>query len=158
MTKLKPVVVFDIDETLLDNRTQNPDTLISGGIPPMVFIYNSVDYMLNDPPSDSPFNFGNMKEKPVDIFFLSARGEGHREVTVQNLSSLLREAPSAINKKLILGFEKISDNVYTCKQNCIRKLEEKGYTPVIVFDDSDVAISAYKDHNPGILTLKVSYT
>lgn len=158
MKTLKPVVVFDIDETLLDNRTQDPNTLISKGIPQIVMLYNAVDYLINDPPSESPFIFGGMNPKPVDIFFLSARNEGHREVTVQNLSELLREAPSAINKRLILGTERLSDTVYSSKVNCIRKLEERGYTPCIVFEDSDEAIKAYKDHNPNIVTLKVSHT
>lgn len=157
MKPLKPVIVFDIDETLLDNRTQDPNTLISKGIPQIVMLYNAVDYLINDPPNESPFVFGGMKTKPVDIFFLSARNEGHREVTIQNLSELLREAPSAINKRLILGSERLSDSVYSAKVNCIRKLEEKGYTPCIVFEDSDVAIQAYKDHNPDIVTLKVSH-
>jgi predicted secreted acid phosphatase len=157
MPRLKPVIVFDIDETLLDNRTQDPNTLISKGIPPMVLLYNAVDNLINDPPSNSPFVFGDMEERPVDIFFLSARNEGHREVTIQNLSELLRESPTSISKRLILGTERLSDTVATSKKRCIEKLEAKGFTPCIVFEDSDEAIAVYKEHNSSILTLKVSH-
>lgn len=152
---LKPVIVFDLDGTLLGS--QNPDTLECKGIAEMMFVYNAIDYMVNDPPEgDEAFIFGGMRPRPVDIFFLTARQESDREVTVQNLSKLFRDAPSSINKRLIFGNYLEHPSIYDAKTECIKKLEAKGYTPVLVFEDDRDAMDAYLHHNPDILVLMVN--
>jgi len=167
---MKPVIVFDLDGTLFNTKEQNPKTLLCGGIKAMVMTYNALDYLMNDPPSKETFVHGELRsEKPVDIFFLSARSEVHREVTIQNLANLLRDSPASINRRLILGGDGHPDiiyhademnayggvDVYEAKKECIRLLRLKGYTPMMVFEDDEVAIKAYKDHNPEILILKI---
>lgn len=153
MTK-KPVVVFDLDDTLFDTNNQDIETLLCQGIPEVVMMYNAIDYLINDPPSSSSFVFGGMSPCPVDIFFLTARNEEFRELTIKNLASLLRESPASINRRLVMGGAE--PTVYRAKKECIKLLEKKGYYPVLVIDDNPTAIEAFKDSYPGIVTLQVS--
>lgn len=149
---LKPVIVFDIDDTLLDADTINveDERYQCEPIEVGVMLYNSLDYLINDPPSGT----SNYKG-PKEIYFLSARNEKFRELTVRNLAEVLQESPSSINRRLILGGSKFT--TWDAKKECIRQLEERGCTPYMVIDDDESAILAYKDHNPSIVTLTISH-
>lgn len=153
--KLKPCVIFDIDDTLLEcpdidwsnlyNAKGQLKVSVSNAIinaKPIkenVFLYNALDYMINDPIDGNPIDGA-----PKDIFFCTARPESLREDTVASLMGVINDAPSYISKRLIMRPEwEGSWSQYKAKEFCIEKVRDRGFYPALVFENNLEACIAY---------------
>lgn len=157
MIKLKPCVVFDLDDTLFhtpDVDWNNPSNecmdKIKKATPivPNVFLYHAIDYMIND---ERPEGLDWDSNWPKEIFFCTARPDYFREPTVQALVALTKDAGSSINKRLIMRpFDNIEDlshkEINTPKESkawSLEQVKKRGYMPVMAFDNSGQAVAAY---------------
>jgi hypothetical protein len=154
--KLKPCIIFDLDDTLFYTPKLNWKQPEKGWektireakpIIPNVFLYHAVDYMVNDPPE----GFENDPNWPKEIFFCTARPEFFREPTIQALCELTQDVGSSINKRLIMrpftNHEDLSHEVINTPKEAkawlLEQVKKKGYRPILAFDDSSQAVSAY---------------
>lgn len=158
MTKLKPCIIFDIDETLVKTpKSSNAgDVKVARLIDPMVFIYNAVDEMINSPPQRV------VDEKldanwPKDIFFLTARCETLREATITSLMKVTGDSYTAISKRLLMRPKRMDnprvDTAYAVKRHLAEQLAAKGFYGAIVFDDNHDALQAFRDVFSDIMLL-----
>lgn len=153
---LKPCVIFDLDDTLFDT----PD--IDWGAPkgdwykaivnaphigPTAFLYHSIDYMISDPPDWAESD----PDWPKEIFFCTARPDYYRQPTLEALCLLTKEKASYLNKRLIMRpFNSDSDLSHTeintpkeSKAWTLQQVVNKGFRPVLAFDNSSQAVSVY---------------
>lgn len=143
--KLKPCVVFDLDDTLVEMPTdwKSEDIMKAKPNQTVAFLFHALDFMINDPPE----NLRGNPEWPVDIFFLTARPEAMREDTIFNLARITKDSGAAINKRLIMRPDYMDGwpigSQFDTKTFLIKKLRERGYYPAIAFDNDGQAIDAY---------------
>lgn len=158
---LKPCVVFDIDETLVITppTSRSHDVMAAKPISPMVFLYQAIDFMINDPPQWlSEERQRKHKDWPQDIFFITSRSEELREDTIHSLCNLTYDTYSSINKRLLMRPEYMNcakkDGPFEVKSFLCKKLKERGYEPTLIFDDSLQALKAFKKNFPNAFLLR----
>jgi hypothetical protein len=155
-TFLNPCVIFDLDDTLFEtpdiNWSEPEDDWyeqIEKAIPieSNAFLYQSIDYMINDPPDWAAGN----PDWPQDIFFCTARPDFFREPTLKSLSKLTKESTSFLNRRLIMRpYTNDSDlthsTINTTKESktwTLTQVLNKGFRPVLVFDNCPESVSVY---------------
>lgn len=156
MSKLKPAVVFDLDDTLFETPDINWGAPGKGWeealqnakpIPESVFLYNAIDFMVNDPPEWADID----PKWPREIFFCTARPEFYREETIYSLMELTQDSGSSISKRLIMrphnndsDLSHVDINTsFEAKKHAYEQVEKKGFKPVLVFDNSEESVIAY---------------
>lgn len=153
---MKPCIVFDLDDTLFetpDINWANPErgwfTKLANAeiIPHMAFLYQSLDYMINDPLDGRKVT----SSTPRDIIFCTARPEFYRNATLKALSKLTGEGVTYLDKRLFMRpYDNDSDlthkdisTSYESKIYTLEQAKKKGYNPVMAFDNCPSSSLAY---------------
>lgn len=164
MSKLKPCIVFDIDDTLVYTPDIDWETLKGNWeekimkaepIIPNLFLYHAIDYLISDPPEWAEME----SDWPQDIYFCTARPEAVREPTVHNLCKLTYQSQSHINKRLIMrpcnsDTDLSHPHIRTARESkafTYRKLKERGYRAVLAFDNNFSVVNEYIDQKVDVI-------
>ena len=156
MKKERTCVIFDLDDTLFE--TPEIDWMrpkksclkkLSNAkpIPEMEFVYQSMDYMINDPPKWAQ----KRNDWPQDIVFCTARPEFFREQTLEALAEMTGESPSFLDRRLFMrpytdDSDLSHESIVTAYESKVWTLAEvinAKYRPVLAFDNSTEAVAAY---------------